>query len=116
MKKTSNLKIRKGDNVMVIAGKNTGKRGVIESVFVKNRQLIIAGVNVVKKHLKPSRKNPQGGIIDKLSAIDSSNVVLICPRCSQPTRVSHKIAIDKKDGKTNHNKIRICKKCNESVD
>lgn len=117
MKNITNLKIKKGDNVLVNTGKDAGKHGVIESVFVKNGKIIVTGVNRVKKHLKPSRKNPQGGIIDKLAPIDSSNVALICPRCNKATRVGYKIIKnDKKDSKDIKKKIRICKKCNESVD
>lgn len=105
------MTIKKGDNVLVISGKDRGKRGAIEKVLPRENKVLVVGINIAKHHLKPSRKNPHGGIIDKLAAIDVSNVVLVCPRCSQPTRVGHKITSDKKRMRT-----RICRKCKESID
>lgn len=108
VKKYSRLKIKKSDNVLIITGKDRGRKGTIEKVFPKVNKVTVVGVNISKRHLKPSRKNPHGGIIDKLLPIDVSNVVVICPRCSQPTRVSFKIASGQK--------IRLCRKCQESLD
>jgi len=104
------MKLRKGDNVLVISGKDKGKRGTIEQVFPSENKLTVIGVNIAKHHLKPSRKNPQGGIIDKLAPFDASNVIIICPHCSQPTRISFKMP-----EKSGNKKIRICKKCHESL-
>ena len=109
------MKIKKGDNIMVIAGKENGKRGPVEKVFPKLEKVLITGTNLSKHHLKPSRKSPHGGIIDKPTPINISNVILICPRCGKPTRVGYKTAVDTTD-KTKTKKMRICKKCNESVD
>lgn len=102
------MKFKKGDNVLIIVGKSRGKRGVIEKSFPKENKIVVSGINIAKHHLKPSRKNPHGGIVDKLSPIDTSNIVMICPRCGKPTRIGYRIA-DKK-------KMRICRKCQESVD
>ncbi len=102
------LKIKKGDTVIINSGKDRGKRGQIEATFPKHNKVTVVGINVTKRHLKPSRKNPHGGIIDKLAPIDASNVTVICPRCSNPTRVGYKISDDKK--------MRICRKCKESID
>jgi large subunit ribosomal protein L24 len=102
------VKLKKGDNVLVISGKDRGKRGTIEKVFPKIHKVTVTGVNISKHHLKPSRKNPHGGIIDKLSPIMAANVVIICPRCNQPTRVGYKVAGGKK--------IRLCRRCKESLD
>ena len=102
------INIKKGDNVLIISGKDRGKRSTVEKVMPKANRVIVVGANISKHHLKPSKKNPHGGIIDKLSPIDASNVIIICPRCSQPTRVGHKITTQKK--------MRICQKCRESLD
>ena len=102
------LKLKKGDNVLIIAGKDRGKRGRIEQVFPRSNKVTVVGVNIAKHHLKPSRKNPHGGIVDKLAPIDVSNCVIICPRCGNPTRVGMKISPTKK--------MRICRKCQESLD
>lgn len=101
-------KLKKGDNVLIIAGKDRGKRGSIEHVFPGSGKVTVVGVNIAKHHLKPSRKNPQGGIVDKLTPIDISNCIIICPRCGKPTKVGMKITPTKK--------IRICRKCKESLD
>lgn len=100
-------KLKKGDNVLVIAGKDKGKHGMIERVFPKIGKITVVGINIAKHHLKPSRKNPRGGIMDKITPFDISNVTLVCPRCSQPTRVGYKI--------TDTKKFRICRKCKESL-
>lgn len=106
------MKFKKGDQILVIAGKDQSKRGTIEKVLVKENRLVVSGVNLAKKHLKPSRKNPRGGIIEKPLSIDASNVIMVCPRCNRPARLGYKI-IENKDKKI---KMRICKKCNESVE
>jgi len=106
------MKLKKGDLVMIITGKDRGKRATIEKVLPRERKIIVSGVNLAKHHLKPSRKNPHGGIMDKLAPIDSSNAVIICPRCSHPSRIGYKIVQPAKEGLK---RIRICKKCQESV-
>ncbi len=102
------MKVKKNDNVMILAGKDSGKTGVVERVFPKENKLVIKGIALAKKHVKPSRKNPQGGIIDINLKIDGSNALIVCPSCGKPTKVGYKIA-DKK-------KIRICKKCGQSLE
>lgn len=101
------LKIRKGDKVTVIAGKDKGKKGKILRVQKAVGRVIIEGVNLTKKHTRPTQQNPQGGIIQRESSIDISNVKLICPGCSQPTRIGMKIEDSKK--------TRTCKKCNAEI-
>lgn len=103
-----NIKIKKGDNVLINTGKDLGKRGAVEKVFPKKNKVTVTGVNIIKKHLKPSRKSPHGGIIDKIAPIDISNVTVVCPRCSNPTRIGYRV--------TEQKKMRICKKCKESID
>lgn len=118
--KIKKLKLKKGDTVLVIVGKDRGKRGTIEQAFPKEGKIIITGINIVKHHIKPSRKNPQGGIMDKLAPIDVSNVVIVCPRCSKPSRIGYKYIESQLRGRKSPpaggKKIRICKKCQESVD
>lgn len=102
------MKLKKGDTVLIISGKDRGKSGKIEKVWPREEKIMVTGANIAKHHLKPSRKNPHGGIIDRLAPINAANAVLVCPRCSRPTRVSYKIAAGKK--------IRLCRKCKESLD
>lgn len=102
------MKIKKGDNIMVITGKDRGKQGLVEKVFLKSDKVVVTGANMAKHHLKPSRKNPHGGIINMPAPINVSNVQLVCPHCGKPVRVAHKI-----NAKT---KERICRKCQGNLD
>ncbi|HLB95358.1 MAG TPA: 50S ribosomal protein L24 [Patescibacteria group bacterium] len=109
------MRLKKGDNILVISGKSRGKRGVVEKVIPPKEMVIVAGVNLAKHHLKPSRKNPHGGIMDILAPIRASNVILICPRCAKPTRIGTKMVSVAGQTKASK-KMRVCKKCRESVD
>jgi large subunit ribosomal protein L24 len=100
--------VRKGDTALVIAGKNTGKKGKILLVIPDKSKVVVEGVNVVKRHSRPTQKLPQGGIMQKEAPIHSSNVMLFCNKCSKPTRIGKKIL-------DNGEKIRICKKCGENL-
>jgi LSU ribosomal protein L24P len=102
-------KLKTGDDVFVITGKDKGKSGKILKVFPKEERAIVEGINKIKKHLKPTPRNPQGGIIEIFGKIHISNLMLICPKCKRPTRVGIKILEDKR-------KIRYCKKCGDFVD
>jgi len=93
------MKIRKNDNVMVIAGNDTGKTGKVLKVFPKENRLIIEGINLRKRHTKPSQNNPQGGILEKEAPINISNVMLLDPKSNEPTRVGAQIILDEKTGK-----------------
>lgn len=117
-KNTIKIKIKKGDTVLVISGKDKGKRGTVEMVIKEINKVKVSGVSISKHHLKPSKKNPHGGIIDKITAINLSNVQIICPRCSKPTRVGYKLMEDSAKGgsASGGKKMRICKKCAESID
>jgi len=103
------LSVKKGDTVLVIAGKDNGKKGKIVQVLPKENRVVVEGVNVVKRHTRPSQKLPQGGIVEKEAPIHASNVMVICPSCGKPTRVGKKFLAD-------GSKIRVCKKCGESLD
>ncbi len=103
------LSVRKDDTVLVITGKNKGKRGRIIGVIPKAQKIIVEGVNVKKKHMKPNKQYQQGGIIDKEAPIYVSNTMLVCPKCDKPTRIGNKVL---EDGR----KLRECKKCKEVMD
>jgi large subunit ribosomal protein L24 len=93
------MKIRKNDNVMVISGNDNGKTGKVLKVFPKDLRVIIEGVNIRKRHTKPSQKNQQGGIIEKEAPIHVSNVMILDPKTNKPTRVGSQIILDEKTGK-----------------
>ena len=97
------MHVKKGDKVVVLSGKDKGKEGTILRAKPAEGKVIVEGVAIVKKAVRPNPQNQQGGIVEQEAAIDASNVMLICPKCGQATRVGHK-----KDGK---NKLRVCKKC-----
>ena len=94
------LHVKKNDTVVVISGKDAGKTGEVLKVYPKTGKVLVQGVNIVKKHQKPSRANAQGGIIEKEGAI-------YCTKCKNATRISNKIL---EDG----TKVRVCKKCGET--
>jgi large subunit ribosomal protein L24 len=102
------MHVKKGDKVMVISGKDKGKQGTILQVFPKKNRVLVEGVNLIKKHSKPSQENPQGGIITKEAAIHVSNVMPLDPKSGEPTRVGYKIE--------NGKKVRIAKKSGEPLD
>jgi large subunit ribosomal protein L24 len=93
------MKIRKNDNVMVISGNDRGKTGKVLKVFPKVSRIIIEGINLRKRHTKPSQKSPQGGIIEKEAPINASNVMLLDPKTNEPTRLGSQIILDEKTGK-----------------
>lgn len=90
------MHVKKGDKVQVITGKDKGKQGVILEAFPKENRVIVEGVNIVKKHSKPSQLNPQGGIITKEAPIHVSNVMALDPKTGEPTRVGFKVEDGKK--------------------
>ncbi|MEJ5261767.1 MAG: 50S ribosomal protein L24 [Ignavibacterium sp.] len=93
------MKIKKNDTVMVIAGNDRGKTGKVLKVFPKESRVIVEGINLRKRHTKPSQKNPQGGILEKEAPIHVSNVMIIDPKTNEPTRIGAKIILDEKTGK-----------------
>ena len=102
------LHVKKGDNVYVLSGKNSGRKGKILKVFPETNRVLVESVNIAIKHQKPQRTNP-GGIIKQEAAIHASNVMLICEKCKTPTKVGKKLL-------ENGEKVRMCKKCNEVID
>ena len=102
------LKIRKEDQVMVMAGKEKGKTGKVSRVVPGKAVVFIEKLNMVKRHQKPTAKYKHGGIIEKEAPIAISNVMILCVKCKGPVRVGKKI-----DGERN---VRVCKKCGEVFD
>lgn len=100
--------VKTGDTVIVLSGKNKGKKGKVMAVSPKEGKVIVEKVNMVSKHVKPKRMGEPGGIIKAEGAMYASKVQIVCPRCKKPTRISHKLL---EDG----TKERICKKCGETL-
>lgn len=103
------LGIKKNDTVLVIRGDEKGKKGRVKAVQMEKNRLLVESINMIKKHMKPSKKQTQGGIIEKEAPIHRSNVMLLCSKCNKPTRIGHNIL-------ENGNKIRVCKKCGEVIE
>ena len=103
----SKLHVKTGDNVVIIAGKDKGKKGKILSAMPKTGRVVVEGANMITKHQKPVGQK-SGGRITMVGPINSSNVMLICSKCGKATRVAHQIKDDKK--------VRICKKCGAVID
>lgn len=101
--------IKKGDKVIVTAGKDKGKKGKVLRTVPGRSAVYVEGVALIKRHTRPSKKNPQGGIIQREAAISSSNVQLVCPGCGAPARFS-------KRGPERGVWIRVCKKCGADID
>jgi large subunit ribosomal protein L24 len=97
------MKIRKNDNVVMLSGKDRGKKGKVLFTFPEDDKVIVEGLNMVKKHQRARKEGQKGQIISKERKVSVSNVQLICPKCGQRTRIGHKIEGDLK--------LRICKKC-----
>jgi len=103
------LGLKKNDTVLIITGDEKGKKGRVLGVDPEKNRLLVERLNMIKKHMKPSKKYSQGGIIEKEAPVHMSNVMLVCPKCSKPTRIGNSIL-------ENGKKIRSCRKCGEVVD
>jgi large subunit ribosomal protein L24 len=102
------LKIRKGDKVVILAGKDKGKNGKVLKVLIAKQRIMVEGVNIVKKHLKKRSESEPGGMREAPAALAISNVALFCGNCNKGVRFSIKAADDK-------SKTRICKKCQRPI-
>lgn len=103
------LHVKKGDTVLVITGKDRGRKGKVLSVHRDANRVLVEGINMVKRHTRPTQKVMQGGIIDQEAPIHASNVILVCPKCKQPGRTGRTRL---EDGRS----VRQCKKCGEVID
>jgi len=107
------MNIKKGDTVLIITGKDRGKQGTVSRAMPQVDKVIIEGLNIVKKHVRPQGQTRQGGVIDKAMPIDVSNTMLICTECGEPTRVGHDrrpVGVDQK-----LRPVRVCKKCHKVI-
>jgi large subunit ribosomal protein L24 len=102
------FRVKKGDTVEVVQGKENGKRGKVLHVLAAEERIVVERVNFIKRHIRPSKKQPQGGVIEREASMHISNVKLVCPSCNQAVRVG--VRMEGED------KIRFCKKCNVQVD
>jgi large subunit ribosomal protein L24 len=103
------MKIKKEDNVLIIAGKDKGKKGKVRFAYPDKDRVVIEGMNMVKKHMKAIRQVRQAGIIEREASLSASNVMLLCNKCNHPTRVGYRIL---QDG----SKVRFCRACGEVID
>jgi len=103
------VKIRKNDTVVVIAGKDRGKKGKVRFAYPKDEKILVEGINFIKRHTRAVRQVRQAGIIEREAPIHVSNVMLLCSRCNRPTRVGFHFL---EDGR----KVRICRSCGEVID
>jgi large subunit ribosomal protein L24 len=107
------MKIKKNDMVMIIAGNDRGKTGKILKVIPKTNKAIIEGINMRKRHTKPTQKSPQGGILEKEAPINVSNVMMLDPKTNEPTRLGAQIILDEKTGKKK--RARVSKASGEMI-
>lgn len=101
------MKVKKGDNIIVMRGKDRGKSGKILQVIPGERAVVVQSVNMRKVHMRPRKQGEKGQIISKEAPLDVSNVMLICPKCSKPARIGYQVSKD--------SKARMCKKCNATI-
>jgi len=102
--------VRKNDNVIIVTGKDRGKRGRVLKVLPEKNRIVIEGMNFIKRHTRPNpQQNIKGGIVERESSLHASNVQIVCPECSAPTRIGHRLLGDGR-------KVRICRKCDGVMD
>ncbi len=101
------MKIKKGDTVLIIAGKDKGKKGKVIEVFPLIKKIVVEGANLRKKHVKPKKSGEKGQVVNLPSPFDVSNVKIICSKCQKPVRLGYKIG--------EKNKLRVCKKCGGEI-
>jgi large subunit ribosomal protein L24 len=109
MAKGSNYHIKKNDTVMVIAGKEKGKTGKVLKILPKKGRAVVEKVNFIKRHMRPGAHSRQGGIVEKENPISISNLMVVCGKCTDPTRVGRRVL---EDG----SRVRYCKKCDEIIE
>ena len=102
------MKVKKGDTVLIVAGKDKGKKGKVKACFPKEKKIKVEGLALVKKVIRPKREGEKGQIVEIPRRIDVSNIKLVCPHCHEAVRVGYTI----KDGR----KVRVCQKCHQVID
>jgi len=101
------MKIKKGDQILIINGKDKGEKGKVLKVMPKENKVVVEGLNLRKKHVKPKKKGESGQVVEFPAPMDASNLKLICPGCGDPTRVGYRVE--------ENNKVRVCKKCGQEI-
>ncbi len=109
------MKLKRGDNVLVISGKDKGRTAKILKSLVKERMILVEGINLKKKHIKPKKEGEKGQVVAKPVPMDASNVKLVCPKCGKATRIGYKIEKDPSNPRKVSKKFRICKKCGSEI-
>jgi large subunit ribosomal protein L24 len=109
MVERAKLHVKKGDTVVVLTGKEKGRSGKILSVNTKKERVLVEKINMIKRHSRPTKSAPQGGIIEKEASLHVSNVNILCPKCNKAARIKQKVLDDGK-------KVRACVKCSEILD
>lgn len=102
------MSIKKGDTVIVLSGKDKGKKGKVEVVIPKESKVVVEKVNVISRHTKPRQQGQEGGIVKREAPIYACKVMRVCPKCDKPTRTAHKLLADGK-------KVAVCKKCGAEI-
>jgi large subunit ribosomal protein L24 len=110
------MKIKKGDKVKILAGKDKGKIGKVLQIFESNNRASIEGLNLLIKHMRPRKKGEKGQRIEFPAPMDLSNVILVCPACDKPTRVGYKYIEVVKNEVKREKKVRVCKKCKQVIE
>ena len=102
--------VRKNDTVVIVGGKDRGKRGRVLKVLPDRNRVVVESLNFVKRHTRPNpQRNVKGGIVEREASLHASNVQIVCPECGEPTRIGHQLLGDGR-------KVRICRKCDGAVD
>lgn len=101
------MKLRKGDEVKVTAGRDKGKSGKVEKVLLREHKVVVSGINMYKRHYKPRKQGEKGGIIDIIKPLSVASISLLCPKCKSVTRIGFKSIGD--------SKVRICRKCEQEI-
>jgi len=104
------MKIKNGDTVLIISGKDKNKSGKVVEVFPKENKLMVENLNLVKKHVRPKKSGEKGQRVEVSRAIDASSVKLICTKCKKPTRIGYRLIFQGRD-----KKVRTCKKCGQEI-
>ena len=112
----NSLNVKKGDTVVVISGKDKGKKGKILVARPDEERVVVQNAAMVTRHVKPRKQGQPGGRIEQESPIHASNVMLVCPKCDKPTRIAHKIKEIEISGEKKQKSVRVCKKCGKVID
>ena len=112
----NSLNVKKGDTVVVISGKDKGKKGKVVVTHPTDERVVVQGAAMVTRHIKPRKQGQPGGRIEKEGTMHASNVMLVCPKCDKPTRIAHKIKEVEISGEKKQKSVRVCKNCGKVID